>query len=90
MEALSHHRSQQRVDFKNQSKRTKDVFALNRYVHKGEAKSDLSELTKGKFYESAASKDRLLKRTDHIVPVFDRQIARQTNMVSHDYPFDQV
>ena len=90
MDALSKHRSQHKVDFKSQSKRTQDVFALNRYVHKDLGREDRSELTKGKFYESALSKDKFMKRSDNIVPVFKNQIARRENVVSHDYSFDQV
>lgn len=90
MEALSHHRSQHKVDFQMQSKRTNDVFAMNRYIHKGKGRRDNSPLVNAQFYENAKSKDRLMKRTDKSFPSFSQQLTRETNMVQHDYSYDQV
>lgn len=90
MESLSKHRKQPIVNFENYTHRGADVFQPNQFVQVDSNRRKIKPSSTQQFYDNYETKDRTLKRPINIVPKFDKQLARPSQVIQHDYPFDQV
>lgn len=77
------------VDFKRYSQRNVNVFEENKFVKPGAGRVS-TLMPNAKFYDNALTKDKVLKSHNKFLTKFDQQVARPSQVIQHDYPFDTV